>query len=600
MALAPAEEKEEPQTQHADEEEEQEDDAMDEDEGIPTDTGTPPEVDEDALERVVQRAAAQVENITAADIIAHADEPSEEAIHALRLERRQKVHERRRGNGTEKAYGQWRREWDAWCDAEAGDDVHGLEMPPWKKKWTNYPWPAKASLFLVSYAARRPRRRSNGTIIPGSTMGLSGVKMASKALGSIHSDLQASKDPRIAYAMRNCPRPGEGTDVKDVLSEIRHAMGARFESDYVDRSLARHLTEGYSKEQHLELCEIGVFDSAWKPQRNSVVQATQMHISHVFRHNFSIRADDMRDINLADLYAVRASEKEGPMAKKGDCYYLVIGKHKSKMNKEGRAQLVCALRHATHPEACAWFALAHALWVFYEAIDNCLEPPDFAPTWNVEGKLQRLWYHYHVLPGYTKVGRGKQGELSPTCSLTYETMNRHVKMMFEKIEHKLVERGWHTLHLCKGVSLRDAEEEGSTEPELARQAGHSGKNALCRSYLIGPAYNPIRVAAGFPAEAGHYYLARGLLDPPDSLVDLVYPNLLKHASKVMAPDYEHKADVCGATKQFIMLVRLLARYFLQDVAVMWDDVKDGILGRKAPFTTEAFHAFRLVSFSKPY
>ena len=89
-----------------------------------------------------------------------------------------------------------------------------------------------------------------------------------------------------------------------------------------------------------------------------------------------------------------------------------------------------------------------------------------------------------------------------------------------------------------------------------------------------------------------------MVDPSPELVDLVFPNLLRNAKTVTDPNYEHKKDVCGATKEFIDLVKNhLAPAFLQDVAVMWVDLKGTGIWRKSPFNTELFEQFVCVTYS---
>ena len=67
-----------------------------------------------------------------------------------------------------------------------------------------------------------------------------------------------------------------------------------------------------------------------------------------------------------------------------------------------------------------------------------------------------------MFPGYTKAGQGKRGELTPTSSLSYETMNNQVKETFKNIQDAIVNFK-KTVHLPKGVSLRHFEEEGVSD-----------------------------------------------------------------------------------------------------------------------------------------
>ncbi|MEM7519067.1 MAG: hypothetical protein AAF368_19350 [Planctomycetota bacterium] len=78
----------------------------------------------------------------------------------------------------------------------------------------------------------------------------------------------------------------------------------------------------------------------------------------------------------------------------------------------------------------------------------------------------------------------------------------------------------------RGVSLQRFEVEGASEAEIGRAASHRSPPALRQSYLLEPPYAAMRIAAGFPAEAGHYVIARALTEPPKELVKSVFANKL--------------------------------------------------------------------------
>ena len=138
----------------------------------------------------------------------HEHEPSEAVIVASLEQRRKDIFKRRGDNGTVKAYSQWQKEWKARCAASAGDVVYGLQMQEWKEPRNEIPTPAKAAIFIHSYAAQRPQRRSNGSLLT-KRMGLSGVKQSAKALSDLYKDFKASKSPAVREAMKKILPPRE-------------------------------------------------------------------------------------------------------------------------------------------------------------------------------------------------------------------------------------------------------------------------------------------------------------------------------------------------------------------------------------------------------
>ena len=52
-----------------------------------------------------------------------------------------------------------------------------------------------------------------------------------------------------------------------------------------------------------------------------MIQGTQMHLSHVWRYANSIRANDLQGIGMADMFAEKVPEREGPAAAAGKCLY---------------------------------------------------------------------------------------------------------------------------------------------------------------------------------------------------------------------------------------------------------------------------------------
>lgn len=502
------------------------------------------EQDPEAVDLATQRAEAAARRRLAQERIAAEEdnddmdaEPTQDDVDATLTRRRKAVHAHRATCGTGKAYGQWNREWHEYWAATAGDVVNGLRMDESKRPCSPTVTPYKASVFLEQYVACRPALDCKGQPIAGKTVGMPAIRLAAKAISSIYKDQLASEDAEVRRRAKRHPNPRDGGLVKDVIAQLERQKATRFETEYVDRGLQRGYLEGFSESQRLQLSQLCIEDSALSRPRNKLVGGALLHLVLVFGFVFSCRYDDLQRIKLADLFLIKAPAGEGPMAVAGKCYYLTIGRKESKMNKEGRPQMVSALRHATDPVLCAWFALACSFFVLYEVMG--VEAPDFAPSVDSTGKLVRLWYHHHCLPGRTACSPGKQSDVNPKRPLGYKSVYDAVKWAYSNIADP-VSKQMHCVHVLRGASLRTLEQEGVSQGQIERHGGYRAADALRQSYLIGPAYDAMRVMAGFPPEKGHYFVTRALLEPPEALVAQVFPSLLKHAGTVLDPNYEHR------------------------------------------------------------
>ncbi|MEM7515941.1 MAG: hypothetical protein AAF368_03320 [Planctomycetota bacterium] len=150
----------------------------------------------------------------------------------------------------------------------------------------------------------------------------------------------------------------------------------------------------------------------------------------------------------------------------------------------------------------------------------------------------------------------------------------------------------HNGHKLRGDALRRCADEGVAEAEIERHGGYRSHSTMRNSYLTGPTCKAARAMAEFPQEEGHFFIARGLVRPPQQFVDGVFSRLLKNAGTILDPKYKYAKHVCQASVQFVQCAKQLASEFLQDAAVMWTRIRDNPIFSYPPFDTAEFHEFR--------
>ncbi|KAJ8613621.1 hypothetical protein CTAYLR_010470 [Chrysophaeum taylorii] len=523
--------------------------------------------------------------------------PTDDALRASRLARREVVEAHRKKKGTAEAYDLWVRQWYAWCHARPGDVVCGMTMPVDKQVYSGAAVPSTVELWLAAFVTVRPKLK-NGKPAPGTGgagrgIGIESVRQAIKAV----TDLQAAQrlDDEFRAELDGVPAPRAGGQVrlafwpisrrldsvsssqlKAILEEHAHQTAMRREELCGDRASGRNINGDYDDEQKYQLSTIGLFEDSARPHKLAEKQAMLMRVSQLLRDSLSFRGDEARKLQLADVFLACAMAREGPQ----QCRVVVFALNNGKSNLDGKVMLSASMRHATKPELCLQFHLALSFFELYVVFK--VDVPHWRPERDEEGRLHRDFYSFHVLPGCNC----RNGIFNVRTSLTPQTISNHCSWMYANMRNPLVNAP-KKVHLNRGRSLRDGIASGVSEQQVGRAGNYRGFTALNRSYLTDLPWDMIRHTAGFPTRSG-YFLLRALVQPPEPLVKKVFATLLdSYYEWLESPDF-NKDDLDLATKQFVEVVEHLAVVLCQDLAVLYGKMKHFHVFSHAPFNDDTY------------
>ena len=234
-----------------------------------------------------------------------------------------------------------------------------------------------------------------------------------------------------------------------------------------------------------------------------------------------------------------------------DGMYLLIMDN-GKTNQFGKIQYGVAIRHR-NPLLCT---LSHLAFYFFYRWNIAREPH---PTF----KRRQDWYKIHVL---------KEGDR--TSPLSYETQLSWTNDVFNAAKVTSLRK----TNLGRRQGARHAELDGVSESQIQR-AGRWNHDALSGCYLSHIPRKFVRSIAGFqPAGHGDYFIPRAMVEPPKSVVRLVWPWVdealtwfdsneppLPPSGGAGGDDRDLDADECDlAGKGFLRLLVQLRTILLQD------------------------------------
>src|SRR5579859_288032 len=113
---------------------------------------------------------------------------------------------------------------------------------------------------------------------------------------------------------------------------------------------------------------------------------------------------------------------------------------------------------------------------------------------------------------------------------------------------------------------------------------------MAKHYSTGIARGAARQFAGVKSrDAGHYYLKRGQLEPPESLLKTIFPRIEESYEIVMSPPRNKQDKAAAAFLQMMQWFRVL---ILQDVVELKPLYPDSSLWTHAPFNTAEFAEYQ--------
>ena len=325
-------------------------------------------------------------------------------------------------------------------------------------------------------------------------------------------DLWKAQKREFPNEMKDVLPPNSSPNWSDILANFEKGTSGKRRDDYDSRGLSL-MRQGYSDEQHIMLCEWGVKNGSPRPDvRHHVSIAIRCHWQHTWAHSMCLRCDDRLKLQLPDVGVIQIGHqgpKPTPM--------LVVVMDQGKTNPNGRVDVAAALRHKDNVFECPHFALAllfHHRWTFANADFPTLE----STPRGANLKPKRPWFDEFIVPGLTRTHSPNVNKM-----ITYPTVLAEAKMALSGIAEPVTNPDHYT-HLQRGTVVRMAELQGLSMEQLRRAGRWRGSGAIQESYLTGIPYDFLRLVAGY-GDIGSVFVLRGELDPPQALVDQVFPQV---------------------------------------------------------------------------
>lgn len=194
--------------------------------------------------------------------------------------------------------------------------------------------------------------------------------------------------------------------------------------------------------------------------------------------------------------------------------------------------------------------------------------PDFSPGFN--------WHHIKLL----RPGRG-----SPSERLLYPAQLKAIKEVFERFN---IDVNCYT-HAGRKAAVQIGEIIGVEDAEL-RKLGHWDATRMAKHYSTGIARGAARQLAGVKSrDAGHYYLKRGQLKPPESLLKIIFPRIEESYEMVMSLP-RNKRDKAAAA--FLQMMQWFREVILQDAVELKALYPNSPLWSHTPFNTREFMEYQ--------
>lgn len=281
------------------------------------------------------------------------------------------------------------------------------------------------------------------------------------------------------------------------------------------------LDEEYSPKEFAYLME--------KALQSENVLALQERLRLQLRHNLLFSGSGTRRMELRDM-SVRGQKTEDPTP-------FTMLSILSKTAKSNQTNHVGAIRHAD-PKLCILNAAARLLFYRFQMTGEGY--PDFSS--------QDKWYNVKLLVPCLKSARwdSRKKELvlgglprSRTWEVGSLTQNRWAELVYQDttVDRKLNRSSGVWLGAQAGVDIDDG--------------GRQGQSKSTKHYLYGFLHTMLRVQAGFKPDVGHYYVPRATVDPPEDLLQQVFPGVEAMLSEQLVRQWRnHKAEKTPEQQEF--------------------------------------------------
>jgi hypothetical protein len=214
-----------------------------------------------------------------------------------------------------------------------------------------------------------------------------------------------------------------------------------------------------------------------------------------------VRGGDRRGLEISDL-----STFEFPGEESTRCLPLITTIREGKQNRFGRVDTAGAVRSRRVPLTCVLGAVAFYLLFRWDLTEEPL--PDF--------RNPAKWYRIRLLKS--------SDSGPPTTEFSYNFQRDWVVKAFGYAGIHLSKK----THTSRSAGAKVAELKGVGEGQI-RRAGRWNQEQMAGCYLDSLPRKFVRSMAGHPAQMRCFEVRRAGVEPPDSLLQLIWPGLSEFA-----------------------------------------------------------------------
>jgi len=276
-----------------------------------------------------------------------------------------------------------------------------------------------------------------------------------------------------------------GDTLKSFESSLKRLCSeSRQSGNFVDPGIGS-IQDGYNSEKLVQVADY------YLRRKKMAGDALRDRMMFLLNHMMMLRGETLREANLNHMFSLKFKD-EGSTR----CPVFVMMITGGKTNQEHYKLYSRVIRHK-NVQACAFGAIGFYLFHRFHVKGEAF--PDFT--------LNENWFK-------TKLARGRSADKA----VSYNTQLTSINKAFAEVGVNSVKK----THSGRQAGAREAEMAGLSHDHI-RRVGRWNSESMENSYLTCLPRTAIRVIQGFPEEKGCFWLPQGLITPPLSLQQTVFP-----------------------------------------------------------------------------
>ncbi|KAJ8523520.1 hypothetical protein ONZ45_g93 [Pleurotus djamor] len=509
-------------------------------------TSTPPYAFDNTADdrfRVIQVGEEPVEGGTSRNVYSEL----EASTHEVRLSLQEDM---ARGKGTEIAYPRQLKEYEKfWLN----DALIRRANDPACEIIEAHPITATKVAKFLEHETTRPRKRAaraENSTTDGGKLGWESIKQITSALE------HHRKNHQHLEIYRSCP---------EAQLPLRNDSRIQTLEKSAKTTETQKLADSY---------RIKAFGAPTDTYTDDELTRASMYF---LRNAVAYRGDNTRRLMWSDLRLRSVPLQDiSPTAKETA---LILLSNQGKSNSSGRLDEQGALRHR-NPELCLFGALGFYFFSLFhiQRSSTSESPTDFTSGDSSVDSGRRDWYRIRLFPG----AHGNESEM------TYENHRKRVNIMKTELNIAISK----VTHAGRPYTAITAREHGASRDDTKDLGGWSQPG----SYHVYDQTLPVDAmigAASFNARKQETYMvARGVLDPPSDMVNLLFPWVESELENLHRRRHQHgKSAEDVALKHFLEFLIHSRRVILQDAAALYPCYPECPLFTFPPFNSVQFRTF---------